>query len=28
VLAASGPRGEPLMADAFQGFAVSFGRYC
>jgi hypothetical protein len=20
--------GEPLMADAFQGFAVSFGRYC
>ena len=25
---ASGPRGERMLADAFQGFAVSFARYC
>ncbi|HEX6231014.1 MAG TPA: hypothetical protein VF029_04830 [Actinomycetota bacterium] len=24
----SGPEGERMMADAFQGFAVSFARYC
>jgi hypothetical protein len=22
------PHGQPMMADAFQGFAVSFARYC
>jgi hypothetical protein len=27
LLALRGPRGR-LVADAFQGFAVSFGRYC
>jgi len=25
---ADGPDGERLLADAFQGFAVSFSRYC
>jgi hypothetical protein len=28
LLAAEGPEGERMMADAFQGFAVSFARYC
>jgi hypothetical protein len=28
MLAMAGPDGSPLFADAFQGFAVSFGRYC
>ncbi len=28
LLKATGPEGTPLMADAFQGFAVSFARYC
>ncbi|HLE44270.1 MAG TPA: hypothetical protein VJB36_09675 [Methylomirabilota bacterium] len=28
LLKATGPGGVPLMADAFQGFAVSFARYC
>lgn len=26
--AARGPDGRPLVVDAFQGFAVAFGRYC
>jgi hypothetical protein len=28
LLEVTGPGGETLMADAFQGFAVSFARYC
>jgi hypothetical protein len=28
LLAATGPDGERMLADAFQGFAVSFARYC
>jgi hypothetical protein len=28
LLTAEGPSGERMFADAFQGFAVSFGRYC
>jgi Type I phosphodiesterase / nucleotide pyrophosphatase len=28
LLSASGPSGERMLADAFQGFAVSFARYC
>ena len=28
LLSASGPGGERMLADAFQGFAVSFARYC
>jgi hypothetical protein len=28
VLSATGPGGERMLADAFQGFAVSFARYC
>ena len=28
LLAAESPEGERMMADAFQGFAVSFARYC
>jgi hypothetical protein len=28
MLAATGPDGESMLADAFQGFAVSFARYC
>ena len=28
LLATTGPNGTPLFADVFQGFAVSFGRYC
>ncbi len=28
LLKVTGPDGEPVMADAFQGFAVSFARYC
>ncbi|HEX6400576.1 MAG TPA: hypothetical protein VF108_08945 [Actinomycetota bacterium] len=28
LLATTGPDGTPLFADVFQGFAVSFGRYC
>jgi len=28
LLDVSAPNGERMMADAFQGFAVSFARYC
>jgi hypothetical protein len=28
MLSATGPDGERMLADAFQGFAVSFARYC
>jgi hypothetical protein len=28
LLSATGPQGERMLADAFQGFAVSFARYC
>jgi hypothetical protein len=28
LLTATGPDGERMLADAFQGFAVSFARYC
>lgn len=28
LLATTGPGGGPLLADVFQGYAVSFGRYC
>jgi hypothetical protein len=28
MLSATGPGGERMLADAFQGFAVSFARYC
>jgi hypothetical protein len=28
LLSANGPGGERMLADAFQGFAVSFARYC
>jgi hypothetical protein len=28
MLSATGPDGESMLADAFQGFAVSFARYC
>jgi hypothetical protein len=28
MLSATGPDGETMLADAFQGFAVSFARYC
>jgi len=28
LLSAETPEGERMMADAFQGFAVSFSRYC
>jgi hypothetical protein len=28
MLSAAGPDGERMLADAFQGFAVSFARYC
>lgn len=28
LLRVTGPDGAPMMADAFQGFAVSFARYC
>jgi hypothetical protein len=28
LMALDGPDGGPLMRDAFQGFAVSFARYC
>jgi hypothetical protein len=28
LLAAETPEGESMFADAFQGFAVSFARYC
>jgi hypothetical protein len=28
LLSATGPGGERMLADAFQGFAVSFARYC
>ncbi len=28
LLSATGPDGERMLADAFQGFAVSFARYC
>lgn len=28
LLAAESPEGESMFADAFQGFAVSFARYC
>lgn len=28
LLSATGPSGERMLADAFQGFAVSFARYC
>jgi hypothetical protein len=28
LLSASGPSGERMLADSFQGFAVSFARYC
>jgi hypothetical protein len=24
----TGPAGEPMLSDTFQGFAVSFARYC
>ena len=27
-VAARGPDGSPIFVDAFQGFAVPFGRYC
>ncbi len=28
LLGVTGPSGQRIMADAFQGFAVSFARYC
>jgi hypothetical protein len=28
MMSAIGPDGEKMLADAFQGFAVSFARYC